>query len=120
MVIGAGVGGEEEVFEPPDVAIVADLLVPIAEGVGWAGLGLDGEGEGEESESFGFEVADEVGGDAVVDDFEEAEVLAGSDELSFGVRLGEVDEGDECSSVVRFGQLFHCWRFGVDYHCWWW
>lgn len=88
------IGGEEEVLDPADVAIGADLLVPVAEGVGGAGLVLDGGREVEEADGFGLEVTDEVDGDAVVDDLEEAEVLAGSDELRLGVGLGEVDEGD--------------------------
>lgn len=94
MVIGVGIGGEEQVLDPTDVAIGADLLVAIAEGVRGAGPVLDGGREGEEADGFGFEVADEVDGDAVVDDLEEAEVLAGSDKLRFGVGFGEVYERD--------------------------
>lgn len=114
---GVGVGGEEQVLDPAGVAVAADVLVAVAEGVRGAGPELVGEREREELESFGFQIGDELEGNAVVGDLEEAYLLAGLDELRSGVGVGKVDGREiQCRrTVLSLGELFHCW-FGEEHH----
>lgn len=82
-----GMGGEEEVLEAADVAVVADVGVAVAEGIGGAGFELMGEGEREESEGLGFQIGHELERDAMVDDFEEPHLLARLHQLRLGLRF---------------------------------
>lgn len=50
--MGVGVGFQEKVLDPADIAIGADLLVPVSERVGRPGLLLLGRGQGEEADSL--------------------------------------------------------------------
>lgn len=89
-----GVGVEEEVFDPADIAVGADSLAAVAERVGRACLVLVGLREAEELESFGFEHRHELHWDAMVDNLKEPELFASPDYESTGPGVGQVDHWD--------------------------
>lgn len=93
---------EEEILHPTDVAVAADRLVAVAEGVGGSeGALLVGRRAGEEGGGLGLEPASELEGNAVVDDLKEARVLAGLDDGGGGIGSGlrEVHDGDATAAA---------------------
>lgn len=105
-----GVGVEEEVLHPTHIAVAADYLAAVAEGVGRAGSVLLGLRSPEETHSFIFEVGHELQWDAMVDELEEAELLGGSDYEGLGLRVGEVDLWDSIEGARdgRGGCMLAC------------
>lgn len=78
---------EEKILEPSDVAVSADLLVAIAEGRRRSSSVFLVSREAEEVDGFFFQLLDELSRNAMVSDFEEAELLTGFDEVVLGIRV---------------------------------
>ena len=108
---------EQKVLNPTNIAAWSNSLVSVSRRIRRPCFFLLRERKWEEVDSFSFQLGDEVHRDTMVDDLEEAKLLAGLNEEGFGVRLWEVYERNsrEGHAVSDERQLFNCW-FREDTH----
>ena len=90
------VGVEEEILDPTHIAVGADSLAAIAERVRGASHIFVSLGFHEELEGFVFQVGHELQWNAMVDDLEEAKLLACLDDERLGLGVREVDHRGGC------------------------
>lgn len=84
---GEAVGIEQKILETTKIAGCPNSLVAVSRGIRRACFFLLRERKREEAEGFSFQGGDEVHGDVMVGDLEEAKVLAGLNEEGLGVGL---------------------------------
>lgn len=91
VVMTVVVGGvEEEILDPTEIAIEADLFAGVAKRLRWASFIFLRLREIEKLGGFGFEFVDKVQGDTMVNHFEEAVIFTGFDKVGSGVGVVHV------------------------------
>ena len=99
-------GIEEKIFNPTHITTRADCFAAIAKRVGWATSVFLRLRLAKEFEGLVFKIRHELHWNAMVDELEEAKVMAGLDDKVFGFWVGQINYWDFRKQGGRFA-----WRF---------